>query len=102
MNRQRLRTNQRLLELSYRAKTTVERAAVTCLQTDVYTTLGQTDRAVAVCLGYLRHTGTDWTPHPTEAETRREYEYIWEILGDRTIEALSDLPPMDDPASRAP
>ena len=33
-----------------RAETTVERAAVACLRTDVYTTLGQTDRAVAVNL----------------------------------------------------
>ena len=93
--------DQRLVELSNRAETTVERAAVACLRTDLYTTLGQTDRAVAVCLEYLRYAGTDWTPHPTEEETRREYEYIWKTLGNRPIEALIDLPLMDDPASLA-
>ena len=67
----------------------------------MYTTLGQTDRAVAVCLDYLRDAGTDWTPHPTEEETRREYEYIWKTLGNRTIEALIALPLMDDPAPLA-
>jgi len=61
----------------------------------------KTDRAVAVCLDYLRYAGIDWTPHPTEEETRREYEYIWKTLGNRTIEALIDLPLMNDPASLA-
>jgi PAS domain S-box-containing protein len=93
--------DQRLVELSNRVETTVERAAVACLQTDVYTTLGQTDRAVAVCLDYLRYAGIDWTPHPKEEETRREYEHIWKILGNRTIQTLIDLPLMDDPASLA-
>ena len=40
-------------------------------------TLGQSDRAVAVCLDYLRYAGIEWAPHPTEEETRREYERIW-------------------------
>jgi predicted ATPase len=93
--------DQRLVQLSNRAETTVERAAVACLRTDVYTTLGQTDRAVAVCLDYLRYAGIDWTPHPREEETQREYAQIWKILGNRTIETLIDLPLMDDPASLA-
>jgi PAS domain S-box-containing protein len=94
--------DQRLVELSNRAETTGERAAVACLWTDVCTTLGQTDRAVAVCLDYLRYAaGIDWTPHPTEEETLREYEHIWKTLGGRTIEDLIDLPLMDDAASLA-
>jgi PAS domain S-box-containing protein len=94
--------DQRLVELSNRAQTTGERAAVACLWTDVYTTLGQTDRAVAVCLDYLRYAADiDWTPHPTDEETRREYQRIWKTLGNRTIEALIDLPLMDDAASLA-
>ena len=94
--------DQRLVELSNRAETTGERAAVACLWTDVCTTLGQTDRAVAVCLDYLRSAaGIDWTPHPTEEETRREYEHIWKTLGSQTIEALVDLPLMDDATSLA-
>ena len=45
---------ERLAALSNRATTTVERAFVACLHMDVCTTLDQSDRAVAVCLDYLR------------------------------------------------
>ncbi len=68
---------------------------------DLYTTLDQSGRAVAVGLDYLRHLGIDWSPHPTDEEVRREYERIWSQLGSRTIEELIDLPLMGDPASLA-
>ena len=90
---------ERLVALSTRAADMVERAAVTCLRIDLYTTLGDSRRAVAVCLDYLRHLGIDWSPHPTEEEVRREYDRIWSTLGSRTIEELVDLPLMNDPAS---
>ena len=64
-------------------------------------TLDQSSRAIAVGLDYLRHLGIDWSPHPTEEEARREYERIWSQLGSRTIEALIELPLMNDPASLA-
>ena len=92
---------QRLAILSSRAATTVERATVACLRVDLYTTLDQSSRAIAVCLDYLRHLGIDWSPHPREEESRREYERIWSQLGSRTIENLIDLPLMSDPASLA-
>ncbi|WP_079545809.1 trifunctional serine/threonine-protein kinase/ATP-binding protein/sensor histidine kinase [Bradyrhizobium lablabi] len=92
---------QRLAALSGRAANTVERARVACLRVDLYTTLDQSSRAIAVGLDYLRHLGIDWSPHPTEEEARREYERIWSQLGSRTIEALIDLPLMSDPASLA-
>jgi PAS domain S-box-containing protein len=92
---------QRLAALSTRAATTVERATVACLRVDLYTTLDQGSRAIAVGLDYLRHLGIDWSPHPTEEEARPEYERIWSQLGSRTIEALIDLPLMSDPASLA-
>ena len=68
---------------------------------DVSTTLNLSGRAVAFCLDYLRHAGIEWSPHPTEEEMRREYERIWSLLGNRTIEDLIDLPLMEDPASLA-
>ena len=80
---------------------TVEHAAVACLRMDLYMTLDQSDRAVAVGLDYLRQLGIDWSPHPTEEEVRREYERIWSQLGSRAIEELIDLPLMTDPASLA-
>jgi PAS domain S-box-containing protein len=92
---------QRLAALSTRAANTVERATVACLRLDLYTTLDQGSRAIAVGLDYLRHLGIDWPPHPTEEEARREYERIWPQLGSRTIEALIELPLMSDPASLA-
>jgi PAS domain S-box-containing protein len=92
---------ERLAALSNRATTIVESAIVACLRMDVSTTLNLSGRAVAFCLDYLRHIGIEWSPHPTEEEMRREYERIWSLLGNRTIEDLIDLPLMEDPASLA-
>src|SRR5882757_416746 len=92
---------QRLAALSNRAANTVERATVACLRADLYTTLDQSSRAIAVGLDYLRHLGIDWSPHPTEEEARHEYEGICSQLGGRAIEALIDLPLMSDAASLA-
>jgi predicted ATPase len=92
---------QRVAALSTRAADTVERATVACLRVDLYTTLDQGSRAIAVGLDYLRHLGIDWSPHPTEEEARREYERIWSQLESRTIEALIELPLMSDSESLA-
>ena len=92
------KAEQRLAALPMRAATTVERATVACLRVDLYTTLGQGGRAIAVGLDYLRPLGIDWSPHPTVEEVRREYAQIWSQLGGRSIEDLVDLPLMSDPA----
>ncbi|MEA3134189.1 MAG: hypothetical protein QOG17_2035, partial [Gammaproteobacteria bacterium] len=92
---------QRLAALPNRAANTVERATIACLRADLYTTLDQSSRAIAVGLDYLRHLGIDWSPHPTEEEPRHEYERIWSQLGGRAIETLIDLPLMSDAASLA-
>jgi predicted ATPase len=91
----------RLVTLSNRAATTIERAVVACLRIDVCTALNQGSRAVAICLNYLRHVGIEWSPHPKDEEVRCEYKRIWSLLGGRTIEYLIDLPRMEDPASLA-
>src|SRR5882724_340514 len=92
---------QRLAALSSRAANTVERATVACLRADLYTALDQSTRAIAVGLDYLQHLGIDWSAHPKDEETRREYERIWSQLGSRMIEDLIELPLMSDPASLA-
>ena len=92
---------ERLNALSRRAATPPERASVACVLLDLHTTLGQSGRAVAVGLDYLRHIGTEWSPHPTDEDVRREYEQVWFRLGNRTIEDLAELPLMTDPASLA-
>jgi PAS domain S-box-containing protein len=93
--------DERLKGLSTRAANTVERASVACLHIDLYTTLAQGSRAVAVGLDYLRHLGIEWSEHPTDEDVRREYDRIWAQLGSRTIEDLIELPLMTDPASLA-
>src|SRR4029434_395932 len=87
--------------VSRRVVNPVDRASVTCLHCEVYTTLDRTDRAVEVCLDYLRHLGIEWSPHPTPEEARHEYERTWELLGRREIEDLIDLPLMSDPEAEA-
>jgi predicted ATPase/signal transduction histidine kinase len=88
---------ERLSVLSGRATSVADSAAVARLQTELYTALDQSARAVAVGLEYLRRVGINWSPHPTNDEVRQEYERIWQRLGDRPIETLAELPPMTDP-----
>jgi PAS domain S-box-containing protein len=76
-------------------------AAVARLRLTLYTTLDRSDRGVAVCLEYLRRGATDWSPHPTSDEVRREYDRIFSQLGSRSIEDLIDLRLMNDPDSLA-
>jgi len=90
-----------LLQLWARAESLVDKAAVTRLRLDLYTTLHRSDRAVEICLDYLRDVNINWSPHPTSNEVLLEYERMWRQLGTRSIEDLADLPPIDDPVCRA-
>ena len=67
----------------------------------MYTTRDWSDRAVDGCLDYLRHVGIEWSPHPTAAEARYEYDRMWTLLGGREIEELIDLPLMNDSDAQA-
>jgi PAS domain S-box-containing protein len=90
---------ERLAALASRALNLPDLAAVTRLRAELFMTLGRSDRAVEVCLGYLRHVGVQWSAHPTREEVQQEYERIWRQLADRSIEALLDLPRMSDPVA---
>jgi PAS domain S-box-containing protein len=90
---------ERLAILSSHTANAVELATVACLRMDLYTTLDQSDRAVTVCLDYLRQVNIVWSPHPSDEDVRYEYERIWSHLGKRTIEDLLDSPLMEDQAS---
>jgi PAS domain S-box-containing protein len=91
------RAEERLSTLSGRAATVGDQAAVTRLRVALYTTFNQSDRAIEVGLEYLRYVGVEWSPHPTDEEVQQECARMWQLLGNRTIEALLDLPPMSDP-----
>ena len=93
--------DERLVALSNRASSALERAKVACLRMSVCTTLNRNDRAITVALDYLRRVGIDWSPHPTAEQARREYEQIWSRLGNRPVEDLIDSPLMTDPESLA-
>ena len=88
---------QRLLALTHRVERGHDGALVTRLRTTLYITLDRSDRAVEVCLEYLRGVGTEWSIHPTRDAVVREYERLWELLGARKIEELLDLPLATDP-----
>ncbi|MGK3962480.1 AAA family ATPase [Sorangium sp. So ce118] len=92
---------ERLATLARHARNVVDFAAVTCVRMALYMTLDQSDRSVEACLEYLRRVGVAWSPHPTDAEVRQEYERMWRTLGDRPIEELLDLPLMTDQDCRA-
>jgi PAS domain S-box-containing protein len=92
---------ERLSILSERASNLVDSAAITCLLAELHMTLDQRNRAVEVCLQYLRRIGVDWSAHPTKDQVEREYTEIWRQLGARAIEQLVDLPLMTDSDCRA-
>ena len=92
---------ERIEMLRIRAANTVELATATCLGIDIYVTLGQIDRAVAIGLDYLHRLGIECPLHPTEEQVRREYERIWTLLGSREIEEVIDFPLMSDSTSIA-
>src|SRR5262249_24627821 len=87
----------RLSLLAQRARTRHHSAVVARLRVTLYTALDRSDRAVEVCLEFLRSVGNDWSPHPTSDEVRREYDRIWFQIGNRQIEELIDLPLMTNP-----
>jgi PAS domain S-box-containing protein len=91
----------RLSMLAERAETLQDNAAVARSRLTLYTTLSRGDRAVEVCLEFLRRYGTDWSPHPTWDQVRAEYEKMWFLLGDRSVEELIHLPSMTDPHALA-
>lgn len=92
---------QRLAALSARAIDATEQSEVACLRVDVYTALNRSERAVEVCLEYLRHQGLDYPTHPSSEQGAREYAHVLAQLGAREIEHLIDLPLMSDRSALA-
>ena len=92
---------EKLLLLSERAGNRVDEASVAFLRVDLYTNLDRSDRAVEVGREYLRRAGILLPTNATAEDVRQDYERFRQTLGDRSIEALVDLPPMRDPDQRA-
>jgi PAS domain S-box-containing protein len=87
----------RMTRLAERARNRHDFCVATRLRLTLYTTLDRSDRCAEVFVDWLRRDGTIWSIHPTREDVMREYERIWALLGDRTIEDLIDLPRITDP-----
>ena len=87
----------RLEMLAGQARTRHDFAVVTRLRLTLFTTRSRGDLCVEVFLDYLRRNGTDWPARPSHEDVMREYDRIWTLLGDRSIEELVDSPLATDP-----
>jgi len=86
----------RLQRLVGQAPDEIATAAVVALQITLYTAMDRSDRAIEACLAYLRDAGIVWSRHPDRDEASTEYQLLMQCLGDRSIEALLDLPTSTD------
>jgi PAS domain S-box-containing protein len=92
---------ERLETLSHRAANLSDSAAVACLLIELCTNLDRADRAIEIALDFLRLAGIPWSPRPSDADVAQEFDRIWQQLGTRSIEQLTDLPRMADPVCSA-
>ena len=88
---------ERLSILSTRAVGRPDQAAVTCLRMALYTTINRPVHSIEIGLKFLRAGGLEWSLHPTNEAVGTELARMMRLLEARAIEALIDLPRMDDP-----
>ena len=94
-------SDERLAELSRRARDLIDLAAVVCVQNNLLAMTSRDQRAMETCLAYLRRTGIAWPLRPTDEEVNSEFDRLWDEIGGRPIESLLDLAPMTDSGCRA-
>ncbi|UUY04765.1 AAA family ATPase [Svornostia abyssi] len=71
-------------------------AAAAQLRVDTHLARSQPAEAADAGVRALHQLGVMVNPDPTHVDVNAAYDRIWELLGDRPIEALLDLPPTDD------
>ncbi|XXY52046.1 AAA family ATPase [Sorangium sp. So ce269] len=89
-----------IVELMDRTRTQLERAAVVELAVALNITRGRSARAVQIGLSCLRAWDIELSLPVTDAQAEAETEGVWQALGDRKIEDLIHLPPMEHPESK--
>ena len=87
----------RFMSLAARAATVAERSAVACAHVQLWQFQSQSDRAIEVCLEFLRSVGVSWSAHASDEDVAHEYEQLWPELDGRQVEQLVDMPRMHDP-----
>ena len=88
-------------ELLLRAASRTDQAAVYRLKIDLHIMQSEHAEAVNSALECLRLFGINMSAHPSWQQVQVEYETIWRILGERSIESLIELPLMTDPEMQA-
>jgi PAS domain S-box-containing protein len=87
---------QLIAELSQRAMSKVDQAAVCRLKIQLHEVKGECVQGVDSALRCLRLFGIDLPAQPTWERVQAEYETVWSNLEGRAIEDLIDLPLMSD------
>jgi predicted ATPase/signal transduction histidine kinase len=93
--------NRRLALLLERSRTTLDRATVLRLKDLVHLARGEILESIETERQRLALFGVVIPPHPSWADAVAERERVQRLLGDRSIEALIDLPRMIDPEKEA-
>ncbi|MEP7102591.1 MAG: response regulator [Burkholderiales bacterium] len=91
----------RLSALVARTRDVSEAAAVAGLRLALCQALDRNDRAVDICLEFLRGIGIHWTQHPARDALQPEYDQLWKNLEGTQIDQLSHLPAMTNAQHRA-
>ncbi len=95
-------TAERLIATLLRTATSkLDLAAAYRLKVDLHLIKAENTQAIESGLACLREFGIDPPSHPTQDQARREYEQVWQALGERSIESLIDLPLTTDPEIQA-
>ncbi|WP_044198887.1 trifunctional serine/threonine-protein kinase/ATP-binding protein/sensor histidine kinase [Hyalangium minutum] len=84
-------------ELCIRARSQADSVAAYSLKSDACFAASDAAAAVAAILECLARLGMPLPPHPTWEKAQAAHEEVWKVLGERSIESLTDLPPMTDP-----
>ncbi|MCA9816641.1 MAG: response regulator, partial [Cyanobacteria bacterium HKST-UBA01] len=88
-------------ELLTHCDNVLQKTSIYQMMVELYT--GKTELALAVENGLkgLALLGIEMSAAPDDAEVKRNYDLLWEELGDRSIESLEELPLMDNPEMKA-
>lgn len=90
-----------LTVLLARARTNVERIAVSGIRVRVHMIRSERERAISAGLAALRQIGIHWSPHPSNEEVAEAQDLVVQVLGERPIESLGELPEMTNAEMKA-
>ncbi len=80
---------------------TLDRAAVFCIEVDLFTSQTKLDKAVDTAVRGLAELGVELHAHPTNDEMARTAARVWKSLEGHSMDDLLELPRLTDPHMRA-